>query len=265
MNKLEIKNIIATFLKEAIKNSSKLQYNSFYEHIIKNTSNYSGLDNAEKGKILEYLWEIIHEMLINGIMYQGSPGDVTGTSLVFLTITEYGKECLLTDNVLPYDPEGYLKELQEQNKNLDLITLTYVSEAVNAFSRRLFLSATVMLGVASENLINILVDSYTSAIAIPNDKANFKKKITGKGIHRIFKEFKTAFDSINQKLPKVLTDNSDIYLDNIFNLIRYNRNNTGHPTGKKATYKSLYASLQIFAEYSKLIFDLKDYFDNNKI
>lgn len=267
MNKEEIRNIIWTFLKKAISDPTiSLQYATFYHHLNTAIPNlHSAYNPVQRGKIYGYLREILQEMMMNGMMYQGNEGDLSGTNLMFLTISEYGKECLLNDNVLPYDPEGYLRELQDQNKNLDSVTLEYISEAVNAFNRRLFLSATVMLGVASENLIYILVDSYTNAITSPVDKAKFEKKITDKGIYVIFKEFKTSFDLTKKKLPKELTDNSDIYLDNIFNLIRYNRNNIGHPTGKKANYKSLYASLQIFAEYSKLISDLKDYFDKNKI
>lgn len=175
-------------------------------------------------------------------------------------MTNYGLECLMNDQWLPYDPEGYVKALKEKVPNIDDITLAYIGESIAAYNRRQLLSATLTLGVASENLMLLLIEAYLNWIKDKKRKATFKNKIKDRFIYTQYKEFKLEFVNDIKNLPKELQGDWETYLDGMFNFIRLNRNRAGHPTGKKLNAKIVYANLQIFSEYTSYIFSLIKHF-----
>ena len=132
--------------------------------------------------------EVVQELITAGFLYPGTVGDFN-TGYPWLTITEYGKEAFLKEDWLPYDPEGYVKALREKIPTIDDVTLAYISEAVAAYNRRYLLSATITLGVASENLMLLLVEAYTEWITNATRKTNFQKKVEGRFISTQYKEF----------------------------------------------------------------------------
>lgn len=202
--------------------------------------------------------EIIQELEQSGFIYDGTCSLGSGMgSYPYYTITEYGKEALLKDDWLPYDPDGYMKALKEKVPDIDEITLTYIGEAVSAYNRRHLLSATLTLGVASENLMLSLIEAYAIWISDAKRKESFQKRIEGKFISRQYKEFKQEFSTDVKSFSKDTQANWETYLDGIFNFIRLNRNDAGHPTGKQFDTKIVYANLQVFSEYSQFIFRLQ--------
>jgi len=203
--------------------------------------------------------EIIQELITSGFLYPGTAGDFN-SSYPWLTITEYGKEAFLKEDWLPYDPEGYVKALKIKVPTIDDITLAYISEAIATYNRRHLLSATITLGVASENLMLLLIEAYTDWITNVTRKASFQKKVEGRFISTQYKEFKKEFVNDIKSLPKDFQANWETYLDGVFNFVRLNRNDAGHPTGKQFDAKVVYANLQVFAEYAQFIFKLIGHF-----
>lgn len=220
----------------------------------------SKIPSWQQKDFLSVAKEIVHEFIIMGAIYPGAKGAVNGSDSEYpwITITEYGKEIFLSENWLPYDPEGYVKELKVQVPDLDAVTLSYIAESVAAFNRRHLLSATITLGVASENLMLLLFEAYTTSIQDTGRQAAFKKRTEDKWISTQYKEFKKEFPNDVKSLDKELQVDWETYLDGIFNFIRLNRNDAGHPTGKELSAKIVNANLQIFAEYAKYICSLKD-------
>lgn len=203
--------------------------------------------------------EIVQEMITAGFLYPGTSGDFN-SGYPWLTITEYGKEAFLKEDWLPYDPEGYVKALKVKVPTIDDITIAYIGEAVAAYNRRHLLSATITLGVASENLMLLLIEAYTDWIPNAIRKADFQKKVADRFISTQYKEFKKEFVSDVKSLPKKFQNDWETYLDGVFNFIRLNRNDAGHPTGKQFDAKIVYANLQVFAEYAQFIFGLITHF-----
>jgi len=138
---------------------------------------------------------------------------------------------------------------------IDDVTFAYIGESIAAFNRRYLLSATITLGVASENLMLILIEAYTNWLK-DAQKTKFQKRIEDKWIATQYREFKQEFLADVKSLPKELQGDWEIYLDGIFNFVRLNRNDVGHPTGKELSAKVVYANLQIFADYARYISDL---------
>lgn len=205
--------------------------------------------------------EIVHELMNIGALYPGGYGKVQGSDFYpWLTITEYGKELFSKEDWLPYDPEGYIRALKVKVPEIDAVTLAYAGESISAYNRRNLLSATLTLGVASENLMLSVIEAYVKWLKDPKRQAALQKKIADKWISTQYKEFKQEFSTDVKSLPKNLQGDWETYLDGVFNFVRINRNNAGHPTGKQMSAKVVYANLQIFDGYARYIFDLINFF-----
>lgn len=220
-----------------------------------------GIPLWEKTEIFSIAREIIQELINNGLLYPGLAGDFN-SYYPWLTVTEYGKEVFMQEDWLPYDPEGYVKALKERVPDIDDITTAYISEAISAYHRRQLLSATLTLGVASENLMLFLIEAYSGWIKDTKRKSNFEKKIKDRYIYTQYKEFKMEFTNDVKSMQKELQGDWETYLDGVFNFIRLNRNSAGHPTGKQLDAKVVYANLQIFSDYAKYIIQLIKYFSS---
>ena len=262
MSREEIRNKIINYFKQQLSvmkiDENRIQMSfivNIFQEDLKNIATY------KQEEVFHISREIINELININALYPGAYGQNTGNDFYpWLTITEYGKELFSKDDSLPYDPEGYLKVLKEKIPEIDDITLIYIGEAIAAFNRRNLLSATITLGVASENLMLILIDIYINWLKDAKRKNRLTKNITDKYIYTRYKEFKKEFILDVKILPKKLQDNWETYLDGVFNFIRLNRNSAGHPTGKQLNTKIVYANLQIFADYARYIFNLVNYF-----
>ncbi|MEK6839922.1 MAG: hypothetical protein AABX72_03200 [Nanoarchaeota archaeon] len=213
----------------------------------------------ELQKIHSIAREIVQELISAGYVYPGTSQD-QNSGYPWLTVTEYGKEAFLAEDWLPYDPEGYVKALKVKVPTIDDITLAYIGEAIAAYNRRHLLSATITLGVASENLMLLLIEAYTDWIPNVTRKTGFQKKVADRFISTQYKEFKKEFVNDLKSLPKEFQSDWETYLDGVFNFVRLNRNDAGHPTGKQFDAKVVYANLQVFAEYAQFIFKLIEHF-----
>lgn len=258
MERQDIKNKIIQYFKEQITAMERpgSNYNlqmGFLRTLF--TEELNAIPSYKQTDFLSVAKEIVHEFIIMGAIYPGAKGAVQGSDSEYpwITITEYGKEIFLSENWLPYDPEGYVKELKAQIPDLDEVTLSYIAESIAAFNRRHLLSATITLGVASENLMLLLIEAYTESIQDAGRQTAFKKKTEDKWISTQYKEFKKEFPNDVKFLDKQLQADWETYLDGIFNFIRLNRNDAGHPTGKELSAKVVNANLQIFAEYAKYV------------
>jgi hypothetical protein len=200
--------------------------------------------------------EVVQELINAGLLYPGTAGDFN-SSLPWLTITKHGQEAFGSENWLPYDPDGYIGSLRSNVPQIDAITIAYIGEAVASFNRRHLLSATMALGVASENLMLTVIEAYTKWLQEPR-RSKFAARIKDRWISAQYREFKKEFATDIGRLPDAFQRDWDTYLDGVFNFIRLNRNSAGHPTGKEMSSKVVYANLQIFSDYASYIVKLRE-------
>jgi len=206
--------------------------------------------------------EIIWELLVQGVLAPGM--NHANLDPPWIHVTEYGQQCLEAGDILPHDPDGYLERLQQQIETaLDDTVLTYLRESLLTFLAGRYLAATVMLGVASERCVDLLIESYLSAVTDQNKKTKFEKKIKGAGrsVKRRFDALRDDLLTLTASLPSKLADALDIQLSGIFTLIRYSRNEAGHPTGRAIDRGLAYANLLLFPQYCTI--DLRIFIGEN--
>lgn len=203
--------------------------------------------------ITSILWELV----IQGILFVESPSSNT------YNITEYGLKVLAAEKPIPHDPEGYLEYLKKEVPNIDSVIYTYISEAVNAYNYRLYLSATTAIGCASEKAFLLLFEAYIGFLPSQKEQDALRSRTNGKQVKKQFEEFRKSFNGQKGRIENDLVDGIEIDLNSIFEMLRQNRNSTGHPTGKTIPKERVFASLQVFITYCKHIYKLIDFFELN--
>jgi hypothetical protein len=175
--------------------------------------------------------------------------------LPFFYVTDFGKE-RIKDPQTPYDPDGYLKALRDI-PGVDDVILTYVTESLHTFRIGSLLSSTITLGCASEKALLLLIDAYGNALPTGGRQEKFRKNTEGFVIKRQFDEFSKMLEShLKGLLPGDLKENLDVALVAVFAMLRTNRNEAGHPTGKSIRREEAYASLTVFPTYLKKVYEL---------
>ncbi len=111
----------------------------------------------------------------------------------------------------------------------------------------------------------MLIEAYTDAIADANKKSTFVKKVDQTG-----RSVKVRFDALRNdllvlNLPTELKDALDIQISGIFTLIRYSRNDAGHPTGQAVDRDMAHGNLLLFPQYCKRVYELIGYFNKNTV
>lgn len=207
-----------------------------------------------KKKIGIILWSLVAQE----ILY------VENASSLTFDITEYGEQVLNAEHPIPHYPEGYLAYLKSEVPDVDDVIYTYLSEGVNAYNHRLYLSATTAIGCASEKALLLLIEAYILFLPPGKERDSFVKRTNGRHIKTQFEEFWKSFGGHKGELDKELTDGIDIVVGGIFELLRQNRNSTGHPTGKSMAKETVFASLQLFITYCKRIYGMMAFFNANK-
>jgi hypothetical protein len=218
------------------------------------------MPKEDREKVRQIIWDLV----MAGILVPGA--DEHNLKLDYLRVTPYGAAVLSSNQYIPYDPDGYLKEIKIKIPNLDPVIETYIVESLQTFIRGNYLASAVMLGVASEKGILLLIEAYINAIDDASRKEKMQKEMDESfSILSKFKVLDREFNLIKKDLRANVADDIDIQVNSIFNLIRITRNDAGHPTEAKIDRRRAYSNLQVFAEYCKRIYDLIDYFKKTPV
>ena len=207
------------------------------------------------------LQELTWELIIQGIIAPGA--DWSNPNLPFVRVTEYGKRCLAESTILPHDYGTYLQSIEQVTQNTDENFFLYLTESVEAFNKGLYISCVVNLGIASEQLTIMLIDSYKTAIKSPANKIKFEQAL-GSQRHIAYR-----FDELFKRLavakplfPADIADNLSMirFLEEV---IRKERNDAGHPTGRSFTREEALVLLITFPAHYKTVIKLLEWLDAN--
>ena len=244
--------------------ASDMQRNTIFS-LVENAAKKEGriqptesLGQIGSGFVSQALWELV----IQGILM---PVNAAGTSgWPFVSFTEFGKEAILQEGeYTPYDPSGYMKRLREDVLNLDSVVDFYVVEALGSFRASRYTASTVMLGVSSERLFDLLQEAFIGSLASTQEKSRMEAAVKPKSIVYRYGELKKRLDPKIPQLPADLRADVDTYLTSIFNLIRYSRNDLGHPSPKTFDREEAYAHLYVFGRYCTYMYRLINHLANN--
>ena len=207
--------------------------------------------------------EVCWELIIQGVLAPGL--DASNPNLPFFHITEYGRKVLVADQYIPHDPTGYLENLVKAVPKPDPTVVAYLSESLNCFTRGTQIAAVVMLGIAAERVFLLVCESLSEALLDQAEKSEFDKLMS-------MNAMKPKLDWVLQKMQTIqsrkgIPDNVNVMLSTIYDFIRSQRNDLGHPKDDppNVTREETFVYLNVFPKYYKIAQDVRAFLATNKV
>ena len=124
-----------------------------------------------------------------------------------------------------------------------------------------------MLGVASERAFILLCRAFDNALTNATEKADFTRILESNAIKPKEDWVMSKIQSIRSNNRRVLPDNVNIMLTLIFDFIRVQRNDIGHPQDDppKSTREDAFVNLRLFPNYYKMLNEIIEYLSKNKV
>jgi len=224
---------------------------------------YAVLDNPNARRaLLFHSQQIYVELLAQGLIAPGS--DASNAKLPFFHITTYGASVLDALPANPYFPPKYLLQLKEQLPGADATVLAYMNESLETFARGNHIAATVMLGIAAERVFLLLCDSLAAAIQDMAEKKKFQQVLDRRAM-------KPKLDWVNQKFQTIhglgFPDNAAIMVTTVYDLLRFQRNELGHPreTPPSISRPDAFVNLQVFPRYYVVAEQVRSFLAANSV
>lgn len=211
----------------------------------------------------EVFWLLVGE----GILCPGM--DYHNPDLPWFHITTYGHTVLASPEPQPYDPAGYMTGLRARIASPDPTVMAYVAESLETFRKGNLVASTVMLGIAAERVFLLLCDSLETALANASEKAAFTK-LLGRF------SMKPKLDWVHDKIQKIqkrspapagFPENATIMIVAIYDLMRGQRNELGHPRElpPRVTREDTFVNVQIFPRYYEIAEETRKFLLSNPV
>ncbi|WP_159709855.1 hypothetical protein [Geminicoccus flavidas] len=176
----------------------------------------------------------------------------------FFRLSHHGQQAITSGRPWRFhSAESYLQLVRAQVPSLDDLTAIYLEEAVSSFYADCILACCVMLGVASENeFLNFLSASTSSSLY----SRQFTSIQSERTILRKIDAFRRFIAPIARGLPNQVGEDIETNFQGVQSLIRFSRNEAGHPQGDVPSREHVYVLLQLFIPYAQKVAALKSYF-----
>ena len=180
--------------------------------------------------------EELYLLVFQNVLSPGAQGNY-GDSLPYFHVTKYGLECLKKQDILPYDPNGYMKRI-DSIRSVDDWEKFYIHQSLVCYNAGAFESSIIMLGLAGEYLATRLIDSMENFLfkQEPTLFSQFSAALKGKNkISQRYNEYEHTLKQIstNNKYPQLnsLSPTLDGAAKSVYaTYLRLTRNEMAHPS-----------------------------------
>jgi len=212
-----------------------------------------------------HLSEVFWELVVEGIVAPGMDG--YNVDLPWYHVTAYGRQVLAAGAGHPHDEDAYLNRVRTLVPAPDDTVMAYLAESVKTFRRGTPVAATVMLGIAAERVFLLVCDALVHATRDPAERTTFERLLD-----RF--QMKPKLDWVHSKLlalqtrrPPGLPDNAALAVTAIYDFLRTQRNDLGHPreTPPLVDREEAFVNLQIFPRYYQTAEALRQFFAANQV
>jgi len=188
---------------------------------------YVGDDNRGRRRLTFLVQDVLWEFMIQGVIAPGL--NISNPNLPWFHLTEYGEKVLAAGGVIPHDASGYLEQFRSKCPKADKTVVAYLTESLLCFTTNNLIASVVMLGVASERAFILLCEALLKALSDSKEAAKFKKLLERNAIKPKQDFVIKKIDEIRRQHKRALPDNLSVMLGSIFDFIRCQRNDLGHP------------------------------------
>jgi hypothetical protein len=187
--------------------------------------------------------------------------------LPWFHVTEYGRKVLAAEAGHPHDEAAYLSRVRARVPEPDGTVLAYLAEAVSTFRRGTPVASTVMLGIAAERVFLMVCDSLLTALKDPGEQValgNLRQRFP----------IKPKLDWVQAKIATLqsrrmqgLPDNASLMVTAVYDFLRTQRNDLGHPRDLPPTIdrEDAFVNLQMFPRYYQVAEELRHFLAGTQI
>ena len=219
---------------------------------------------AWESDFLEAVYDLLWQLVAEGVI---RPGNM---SLTFpdMSVTEYGKRVINNENAHPHDVERFLNQMKN-GQQIDSTVEAYLVESLHSFRQTRLVASAVLLGVAAERTFLVIAKSLLEALKDANEQAKFKKLLDRQPM-KPKQEWAHAklleLDGNRRTLPDDFPESTPLMVTGIYDLIRQQRNDLGHPRDvpPKIEWGQLEANLFLFSQYYRSAEQLNSYLTSHK-
>lgn len=210
------------------------------------------LDSSDSELFLEVFWELFRQ----GVITLGF--NDANRQFPHCRLSEFGRRLLGNPQAYFFhDVTSYTNVIQAEIPNINATTLVYLQEAMQAFKAGCILSATVMIGVATEHTFMLMLETIE---ANSQHQPTYQRVFTERMLLQKVNRFKLILDNNLAVFPPEIREDLDTHFTGILSIIRTFRNQSGHPTGQIVGREQAYVLLQLFIPYCKKLYQLRTYF-----
>ncbi|MGH9783926.1 MAG: hypothetical protein ACRD88_07040 [Terriglobia bacterium] len=222
-------------------------------------------DHDSRETFLFLAHEVCWELIIQGVIAPGL--DSMNPNLPFFHVTRYGKKVIAEEKYIPHDPGEYLQSLSQSIPSPDPTVMTYLTESLNCFTRGAMLAANLLLGIAAERAFLMVCESLEPALRNPQEKKALQKLLTQNPMKPKLDWVRQKMESIQNQKPRPLPEDVDLMLNGIYNFIRLQRNDLGHPKDQppNVSREQVFVSLRLFASYYVTAESVRGFLASNQV
>jgi hypothetical protein len=209
--------------------------------------------------------EVFWQSVIEGILAPGF--DYNNSNLPWFHVTAYGRQVIASTEPQPYDPTAYLKQLHERVANPDRTVMAYLAESLETLRKGNLVASPVMLGIAAERVFLLLCESLEAALGNAGDKATFTKLLGRFPVKPKLDWVHNKIQQIQKQAPTGFPENATIMIVAIYDLMRGQRNDLGHPRELPPRVKreDAFINLQIFPRYYEIAEETRNFVRSNLV
>jgi hypothetical protein len=223
-----------------------------------------GYRTSSHGPEAELVRQAYWDCVVKGLIVPGMNDSNPGWP--WFRVTAQGRPSIEAGSPQPYDRDGFIQHFRKAVPGADPIVDGYLVEAVISFNAGCYRAAAVMLGVASEQIVLVLIEAFTKALQDGGKKSVFEKELRAWQILTRFQALKTRLDLMvtAKKLPDEHAETVQTVFGGVFDLLRQYRNAGGHPNVPgDVSADVVFINLRMFIEYARRTKALTEYFAAN--
>jgi hypothetical protein len=123
-----------------------------------------------------------------------------------------------------------------------------------------------MLGAASEKAVYLLADTIRASKTVPAEQAQLREAIEKRSLPMMFQRIAESIEQAKKSgaMPYAVHEGADRHLLSLQEGIRVQRNDAVHPQAGRASPEAVLLAIASFPFACKKIYDLMEWFKNNK-
>jgi hypothetical protein len=214
---------------------------------------------------LEAVYSLLWQLVAEGVIH---PGD-RSLNFPHITVTEYGKRVIDNENAHPHDVERFLDQIRS-GQQIDSTVEAYLVESLHSFRQNRLVASAILLGVAAERTFLLIAEALLEALKNPNEQARFHKLLDRQPMKPKQDWVHTKLvkmDENRRQLPDGFPESTPLMVIGIYDLIRQQRNDLGHPRDVPPEMErgQLEGNLILFSRFYRSAAHLRAYLTSHKV